>query len=98
MTKTQMKIARVTAKNLKIEWTKTIEYFKSRDEYKLELKRMIKKYGIAGLPMAVQRTIPVDRKVLHERVWYWHPSVWLRILQITWLNTENEGMRRALHG
>ena len=85
-------------KNLKAEFKKAVDFFKERDNYRLELRRMIKKYGIASLPKSVQRTIPVDRKVLYERKWYLHLTVWFRILQIAWLNTENEGMRRAANG
>ena len=90
-----MKLAKVTIKRLKIEWLKTIRFFVERDNYRIELRRMIKKYGIAGLPESVQRTIPVDMKVLYEIKWWLQPFVWLRIMQVTMLNAQNEGMRRA---
>lgn len=95
MTKEQIKLAKVTGKRLKIEWLKAIRFFVERDSYRIELRRMIKKYGIAGLPESVQRTIPVDMKVLYEIKWWLQPFVWLRIMQITVLNAQNEGMRRA---
>ena len=98
MTKEQKKIARVTVKGLRIEFRKSINFFVERDSYKKDLKGWIKKYGLANLPKSVQRTVPTDRKVLYERKWYLQPIVWLRIVQLTWLNTENEGMRRALNG
>ena len=93
-----MKLAKVTVKGLKIEWHKAIDFFKERDKYKEDLKGWIKKYGLANLPKSVQRTVPTNRKVLYEIKWYFQPTVWLRILQIAWLNTENEGVRRAQNG
>lgn len=90
-----MKLAKVTIKRLKSEWKKTIDFFKARDEYRTELKGWIKKYGLVNLPASVQRTVPVDMKVLYEMKWWLQPFVWLRIIQITVLNTQNEGMRRV---
>ena len=83
---------------LKIELTKTVNYFKERDTYNVKLKGWIKKYGIAGLPKSVQRTIPTDRKVLYEMKWWLQPLVWLRILQISWLNVGNNSMKEIVNG
>ena len=89
---------KMTLPRLKIEWDKTIAYFKERDKYKQDLKGWIKKYGLVNLPASVQRTIPTSFKVLYEVKWWLQPVVWWRILQITWLNTHNEGLRRLSDG
>jgi len=83
---------------LKIEVSKLINYFKSRDEYRIELRKCIKKYGFANLPASVQRTVPTDMKVLYEIKWWMQPFVWFRIFQTAWLRAESKGLRRALHG
>ena len=89
---------RVTVTKLKIEWDKTIKYFVERDNYKNDLKGWINKYGLVNLPKSVQRTVPTERKVLYEIKWWLQPMVWFRIIQITVLNTQNEGLRRAQNG
>lgn len=98
MTKSQKQTLKITLPKLKSELKKSIDFFETRDEYKIELRRMIKKYGIAGLPAAVQRSIPTDRKVLYELGWKMQPVVWIRILQIAWLNAGNKAFRMALNG
>jgi hypothetical protein len=89
---------KITLTKLKSEFKKTVAYFKARDEYRIELRGWIKKYGIVNLPESVQRTIPTDGKVLYEIKWYFNLIVWLRIFQITWLNVGNEGIRSVLDG
>lgn len=81
-----------------IQWNKTIDYFKARDEYKVSLAGWISKYGLVNLPASVQRTVPTDRKVLYEPKWYLQPIVWTRIIQITVLNARKEAMKVAIHG
>ena len=83
---------------LKTEWKKTITFFEERDKYRKDLKGWIKKYGLSNLPKSVQRTVPTDRKVLYEMKWWLQPTVWFRIIQITWLNAENEGIGRVVNG
>lgn len=98
VTKDQLNLAKVTIKGLKQEWNKAITFFVERDNYKKDLKGWIKKYGIANLPESVQRTIPTDMKVLYEIKWWLQPFVWFRIIQLTILNTQNEGLRRVQNG
>jgi len=85
---------KMTMKGLKTEWSKLVVFFKERDAYRIQLRGWIKKYGLAGLPPTVLKTVPTDLKVLYEIKWYLQPMVWWRFLQIVWLNEENEGFRR----
>ena len=93
-----MKLAKVTRKDLVNEWGKVTNYFKERETYKVDLRNLIDKHGLSNLSTAILRTVPTDLKVLREKPWYWHISVWARIIQITFLNAQNEGMKRAYNG
>ena len=84
--------------DLKNEWNKTITFFIERDNYRKSLKGWINKYGLSNLPVSVQKTVPTDMKVLYEIKWWLQPFVWVRIIQITWLNAHNEGMGRVVNG
>ena len=79
------------------EFKKVIVFFKERETFKKQLKIAIKKYGVANIPADLQRSIPTDMKVLYELPWYLNPIVWLRSLQIAYLNAHNECIRRILN-
>jgi len=87
----------VTIADLKTQLNLQIEFFKSREQYKVDLRRAINKYGISALPKTVQDTIPTDVKTLYELPWNWNLYVWFRILQSTCHSAENEAIRRALN-
>lgn len=89
---------KVTMPRLKIEWDKAIKFFKERDAYRIQLRGWIKKHGLANLPEVVLRTVPVDMKVLYEIKWWLQPIVWVRIIQMSVLNAQNEGVRRIQNG
>ena len=85
-------------KRLRIEWLRTIRFFVTRDEYRVNLRKMIKEVGLSGLTPVILRTVPTDMKVLYEIKWWLQPFVWIRIMQVSILNAQNEGMRRVQNG
>ncbi len=88
---------KVTPKMLKNEFVKAVNFFRSRESYKKQLRKAMNKYGVVNLPESVQRTIPTNLKVLYEIPWYLNIVVWFRIGQIAWLNTENECIRKVIN-
>ena len=76
---------------------KMLSVFIKRDKYRIELRRAIKRHGLANLPKAVLRTVPTDMKTLYELPWYLNLHVIVRIVQASILNAQNEAFRRALN-
>ena len=97
LTQEQMRQLKITPKLVISELKKVINYFRERDIYKITLRRYINKYGIVNMPKDVQRTIPTEMKVLYELPWWLHPVVWMRLVQIAYLNAHNECIRRILN-
>lgn len=87
---------KVTLKQFKSELRKTIHFFNARENFKNELDKAVEKYGIVNLPKDVLRAIPTGIKAVYESKWYWHPFVWMRIIQIAFLNAENENIKKVL--
>lgn len=74
-----------------------VDFFNKRDGYRIQLRKAMRKYGVANLPVSVQQTIPADTKVLYELSWKLQPKVWIRILQIAYLNAERKVVEEVLN-
>lgn len=80
-----------------MELNKLITFYKEREKYKKDLRRIIAKYGVANLSPVIQRTIPKDMKTLYELTWWMQPKV-LWLLPITALKqAKNESIRKELN-
>lgn len=74
---------------MKVYLPSYIKFFDERENYKLELKKAIKKYGMHNLPKSVLRTVPIDANVLHEKHWRFNIVIWLKIIAASIVQQRN---------
>ena len=95
MTKEQLKGLTITRTLILSEYGKLVKYFVERENFKIQLRTTIEKYGIDKLGPEARKSCPKDLRVLYERSWKWNIIVRVRMIQSAMLNARNTLNRRV---